>query len=37
MQNYVVRKSLNYATSYYDYLMLRFIVFVNYIADFIFL
>lgn len=37
LQNYVVRKSLDYATSYYDYFVLRSIVLVNYSSNIIFL
>ena len=37
LQNYVVRKSLNYATSYYDYFVLRSVVVGNYAANVLFL
>lgn len=37
MQNYVVRKSLTYATSYYDYFMFRSLIALNYSANIMFL
>lgn len=37
MQNYVVRKNLTYATSYYDYFVLRSIIVINYSGNIWFL